>query len=102
MQCVGYQHQLCVLAVGLLCLFCLSYRLASFPLALYVAGEEVLLRGKGRHDPCVLPRAIPIVEAMVALVLLDALMEHTAQCSLFANRESSDVIQMWRMVNTNK
>lgn len=33
--------------------------------------EEVKLRGKGRHDACVLPRAIPIVEAMAAIVLLD-------------------------------
>lgn len=34
-------------------------------------GKEIKLSGKGRHDPCVLPRAIPIVEAMVALVLAD-------------------------------
>lgn len=34
-------------------------------------GEEVVLAGKGRHDPCVLPRAVPIVEAMTALVLAD-------------------------------
>jgi chorismate synthase len=34
-------------------------------------GEEVILKGKGRHDPCVLPRAVPIVEAMAALVLAD-------------------------------
>ncbi|GDX51007.1 chorismate synthase [Bacteroidota bacterium] len=34
-------------------------------------GEEVLLEAKGRHDPCVLPRAVPIVEAMTALVLAD-------------------------------
>ncbi len=34
-------------------------------------GEEVLLQGKGRHDPCVVPRAVPIVEAMAALVLAD-------------------------------
>lgn len=33
--------------------------------------EEVELSGKGRHDPCVLPRAVPIVEAMAALVLMD-------------------------------
>lgn len=43
-------------------------------------GEETTLRGKGRHDPCVLPRAVPMVEAMVALVLVDALMQHKAQC----------------------
>lgn len=46
-------------------------------------GEETLLRGKGRHDPCVLPRAVPMVEAMVALVLVDALMQQKAQCDLF-------------------
>jgi len=34
-------------------------------------GNEVNVEGKGRHDPCVLPRAVPIVEAMAALVLLD-------------------------------
>jgi chorismate synthase len=34
-------------------------------------GEEVVLKGKGRHDPCVVPRAVPIVEAMAALVLAD-------------------------------
>lgn len=34
-------------------------------------GEPVTLKGKGRHDPCVVPRAVPIVEAMAALVLAD-------------------------------
>jgi chorismate synthase len=34
-------------------------------------GKEVTLSGKGRHDPCVVPRAVPIVEAMAALVLFD-------------------------------
>ncbi len=34
-------------------------------------GEPVTLEGKGRHDPCVVPRAVPIVEAMAALVLAD-------------------------------
>ncbi|WP_185872644.1 chorismate synthase [Blattabacterium cuenoti] len=34
-------------------------------------GNIVFMKGKGRHDPCVLPRAIPIVEAMTALVLAD-------------------------------
>lgn len=33
--------------------------------------EEVTLQGKGRHDPCVVPRAVPIVEALAALVLMD-------------------------------
>jgi chorismate synthase len=33
--------------------------------------ENTTLAGRGRHDPCVLPRAIPMVEAMCALVLVD-------------------------------
>ena len=36
-----------------------------------VAREETTVRGRGRHDPCVLPRAVPMVEAMTALVLAD-------------------------------
>jgi len=35
------------------------------------AGEKIVVEGKGRHDPCVVPRAVPIVEAMAALVLAD-------------------------------
>ncbi len=35
------------------------------------AGETVTVSGKGRHDPCVVPRAVPIVEAMAALVIAD-------------------------------
>lgn len=34
-------------------------------------GKEVIVSGKGRHDPCVVPRAVPIVEAMAALVIAD-------------------------------
>ncbi len=34
-------------------------------------GNKIVLDGKGRHDPCVLPRAVPIVEAMAALVMVD-------------------------------
>jgi chorismate synthase len=34
-------------------------------------GEAIVLKGKGRHDPCVVPRAVPIVEALAALVLVD-------------------------------
>ena len=37
-------------------------------------GEKVEMHGKGRHDPCVVPRAVPIVEAMAALVLADYLL----------------------------
>lgn len=42
-------------------------------------GEEIILEGKGRHDPCVLPRAVPIVESMAALVLVDFLL--LARCN---------------------
>lgn len=45
-------------------------------------GEETLLAAKGRHDPCVLPRAVPMVEAMVALVLCDHLLRHQGQCKV--------------------
>ncbi len=40
------------------------------------AGEAVTIEGKGRHDPCVVPRAVPIVEAMAALVLADFLLRN--------------------------
>ncbi|MGL5873407.1 MAG: chorismate synthase [Xenococcaceae cyanobacterium] len=50
-------------------------------------GEETLLAAKGRHDPCVLPRAVPMVEAMVALVLCDHLLRDRGQCSVLP-RES--------------
>ncbi|CAN8063156.1 unnamed protein product [Agarophyton chilense] len=50
-------------------------------------GEETELRGKGRHDPCVLPRAVPMVESMVALVLADHLMQQVAQNSITPIRE---------------
>lgn len=43
-------------------------------------GEAVTLAAKGRHDPCVLPRAVPMVEAMVALVLCDHLLRQRGQC----------------------
>ena len=41
--------------------------------------EEGVLEAKGRHDPCVVPRAVPIVEAMAALVVIDALMAQNAR-----------------------
>jgi chorismate synthase len=43
-------------------------------------GEKVVLKGKGRHDVCVVPRAVPIVEAMAALVIADLLV--VASCEL--------------------
>ncbi len=43
-------------------------------------GNAVTLKAKGRHDPCVLPRAVPMVEAMVAIVLADHLLRQRGQC----------------------
>ncbi|MDQ3073425.1 MAG: chorismate synthase, partial [Bacteroidota bacterium] len=37
-------------------------------------GASMTIAGKGRHDPCVVPRAVPIVEAMAALVVADHLL----------------------------
>ncbi len=45
-----------------------------------VTGENIELQARGRHDPCVLPRAVPMVEAMAALVLCDHLLRQRAQC----------------------
>jgi chorismate synthase len=45
-------------------------------------GKETTLAAKGRHDPCVLPRAVPMVEAMVALVLCDHLLRNHSQCKI--------------------
>ncbi|MDJ0736475.1 MAG: chorismate synthase [Nostocaceae cyanobacterium] len=46
-------------------------------------GQETVLAAKGRHDPCVLPRAVPMVEAMVALVLCDHFLRYYGQCKLW-------------------
>ena len=40
------------------------------------AGEEVEITGKGRHDPCVLPRATVIVESMAAMVIVDHILRN--------------------------
>ena len=47
-----------------------------------VTGENTELQAKGRHDPCVLPRAVPMVEAMAALVLCDHALRQRAQSPL--------------------
>jgi chorismate synthase len=48
-----------------------------------VHGAATELMGRGRHDPCVVPRAVPIVEAMTALVLVDHWMRQNGQCGTF-------------------
>jgi chorismate synthase len=64
------------------------FRVAFKPVATIMHEQDTVdtqyhnttLKGRGRHDPCVLPRAVPIVEAMAALVLIDHAMRHEAQC----------------------
>jgi len=43
-------------------------------------GNDTTIKARGRHDPCVLPRAVPIVEAMIALVLADHALRQRGQC----------------------
>jgi chorismate synthase len=45
-----------------------------------VDGNATTIKARGRHDPCVLPRAVPIVEAMIALVLADHALRQRGQC----------------------
>ena len=46
-----------------------------------VAHQDTTIKGRGRHDPCVLPRAVPMVEAMTALVIADHALRHRAVAS---------------------
>jgi chorismate synthase len=65
------------------------FRVAFKPVATVMHKQQTVtvdfknstLQGRGRHDPCVLPRAVPIVEAMTALVLADHAMRQQGQCS---------------------
>jgi chorismate synthase len=45
-----------------------------------VEGNATTIKARGRHDPCVLPRAVPMVEAMMALVLADHFLRQRGQC----------------------
>jgi chorismate synthase len=64
------------------------FRVAFKPVATIMHQQDTVdeqfrnatLKGRGRHDPCVLPRAVPMVEAMTALVLVDHAFRHKAQC----------------------
>lgn len=66
----------------------IHFRVAFKPVATIMLEQETVdtrhknttLKGRGRHDPCVLPRAVPMVEAMTALVLVDHALRHQAQC----------------------
>ena len=66
----------------------LFFRTAFKPVATVMHEQDTVdesfhnttLKGRGRHDPCVLPRAVPMVEAMTALVLVDHALRHRAQC----------------------
>ena len=52
--------------------------IASSQRTVTTSGQETEMQAKGRHDPCVLPRAVPMVEAMSCLVLGDALLRQAA------------------------
>jgi chorismate synthase len=64
------------------------FRVAFKPVATVMHEQDTVdvtlkntkLKARGRHDPCVLPRAVPMVEAMTALVLVDHALRHQAQC----------------------
>jgi len=64
------------------------FRVAFKPVATVMHDQDTVdtqfrnatLKGRGRHDPCVLPRAVPMVEAMTALVLVDHALRQKAQC----------------------
>jgi len=64
------------------------FRVAFKPVATIMQQQETVdvyfknttIKARGRHDPCVLPRAVVMVEAMTALVLLDHALRHKAQC----------------------
>lgn len=64
------------------------FRVAFKPVATVMREQDTIdtslhnakLKARGRHDPCVLPRAVPMVEAMTALVLVDHALRHKAQC----------------------
>lgn len=64
------------------------FRVAFKPVATVMHAQQTVdvqfrpttLKARGRHDPCVLPRAVPMVEAMTALVLVDHALRHKAQC----------------------
>ena len=66
----------------------ICFRVAFKPVATVMHEQDTVdvnfknttLKGRGRHDPCVLPRAVPMVEAMTALVLVDHALRQQAQC----------------------
>ncbi|QDV52953.1 chorismate synthase [Gimesia fumaroli] len=53
-------------------------------------GEPTTIRTKGRHDPCLLPRFVPIAEAMIAITLADHWLRWRAQCEAAPNRTHND------------
>ena len=55
-------------------------------------GEATELQARGRHDPCVLPRAVPMVEAMAALVLCDHALRQRGQCGCRVVRRKRSLI----------
>jgi chorismate synthase len=61
--------------------------------SLNAEGETVTLKGKGRHDPCVVPRAVPIVEAMAALVIADHLLRQAVNAPALFKPEDQILLE---------
>ncbi|PON50919.1 Chorismate synthase [Trema orientale] len=89
----------------------ISMRIAFKPTATIGKKQHTVTRDKhetdlitrGRHDPCVVPRAVPMVEAMVALVLVDQLMAQHAQCNLFPlNEDLQEPLELPKFVDADE
>jgi chorismate synthase len=76
----------------------LVFRVAFKPTATIMSSQKTVtvenqaaeLKGRGRHDPCVLPRAVPIVEAMTHLVVCDQLLLQRGQCGTIGDGRSAN------------
>ncbi|PON50916.1 hypothetical protein TorRG33x02_312590, partial [Trema orientale] len=65
--------------------------------------KETELITRGRHDPCVVPRAVPVVEDMVAIVLVDQLMAQYAHGNLFPlNQDLQEPLKLPKFVEVNE
>ena len=74
--------------LGLQCIYSVGFKspatISQSQTTAQYDGTEGQLAARGRHDPCVVPRAVPIVEAMASLVVMDALMLQGARVGLAA------------------
>lgn len=71
---LNQQQRLVTLAFMMMLFIYICYFLGMAQTTATYGGVEGTLAAKGRHDPCVLPRAVPIVEAMASLVICEQVM----------------------------